>query len=166
MRGEVVLAWAPDVGRPRLTQVVRSGREQRELVCDPTLEEVGQVAQHLREHPELSALSLPATLDVGQGPREAGIRVPRDLLLGLADVVAGAVDDFDAGHRFWHWRNPSSPRPCADCPETVAAEDAAADQARAALVAKWSAQLEVEPRAVEDLLAEYAQLPVRRTPRR
>jgi hypothetical protein len=146
--------------------MVRTGKgELRELAYEPSLEEVAQVAQHLREHPELLVLRVPAALDLGQGPQDVGILVAREVLVGLAGAVEGAVDGQDAGHRFWHWRNPASPRPCADCPETIAAEDAAADQARAAFVTKWSTELGVEPRAVEDLLVDYAQLPARRTPR-
>ncbi len=96
----------------------------------------------------------------GRGEQRIPVRVPREMLLGIADALAGAVDAEDAGHRFWHWDRGSTaaPRPCPDCRETRDAELERARAARAAFVEEWAGRLDAEVAEVEELLAGYQAL--------
>jgi hypothetical protein len=81
------------------------------------------------------------------------------MLLGIADALAGAIDADDAGHRFYHWESPSTPRPCSSCRETRDADDARVDAARAQLVRTWTLALKVPVETIERLLREFDNLP-------
>jgi hypothetical protein len=124
--------------------------------------EVAEAARELRDKPDCQAHAFHGGIRRGRGGwHDVQIPVPRAMLLGIADALAGAIDDDDAGHCFYHWESPSTPRPCSSCRATRDAADARVDAARSQLVCTWSAALGVPAETVERLLLEFDILPRR-----
>jgi hypothetical protein len=121
--------------------------------------EFAAAAVELRKQPEQAYYYFTTELTRGKGVQTIKIPVPRDMLLGIADAIAGAVDLEDAGHRYWHWENPEATRPCEQCAETRDKEARKSQKARATFLATWAKKLHTTAGKIEDLLAEYSQLP-------
>ena len=91
--------------------------------AEASTSEIAEAARELRERPDCPTHALHGGIRRGRGGWQQ-IPVPRAMLLGIADALAGVIDDDDAGHRFYHWESPSTPRPCSSCRETRGADDA------------------------------------------
>ena len=64
------------------------------------------------------------TIKQGRNDRVVPIQIPEQLIIDIANAIADAADA-DVGHRFYHYENPSVPKPCSSCSETKAAEESA-----------------------------------------
>jgi len=136
------------------------GRSAAQRVSvEVTAAEIDAAARVLRDRPDYLAHSFDGGIRRGKGWQAVPIVVPRAMLIGIADALSGAVDVDDAGHRFYHWESPSSPRPCSDCRETRDADAARAEGAREVLLRKWTGVLGVPAETIEGLLAEFGRLP-------
>ncbi len=133
-----------------------------DLRTDVTREELLRDAQALRAHPHQAHHAYLAVIRRGRSQQAVLIPVPRAMMLGIADAIAGAADDDDAGHRFWHWENPGSPRPCSGCRDAMDAEDAKVDQARSVFLARWAQHLSVPLSKIEEMIEEYRGLPTKK----
>ena len=120
-------------------------------------------AWRLRENLASPWILLPEDVQHGRGQQRRQIRVPREILLGIADALVGIVNAADAGHRFHHWQNPDTPRPCPTCREArdVNSILARIDSARVQLMSTWAATLGVPVETVERLLFEFNALPMK-----
>lgn len=139
----------------------RSGGNWRGGV-DLDLVAIHAEARRLRESPASPWISFPEDVQRGKGQQRVQVRVPREMLLGIADALVGAVSVDDAGHRFYHWENPEIPRPCSTCREVRDVNSALAriDSARAQLMSTWATTLGVPVEMVERLLFEFNALPM------
>ena len=106
--------------------------------AEASTSEIAEAARELRERPDCPTHALHGGIRRGRGGWQQ-IPVPRAMLLGIADALAGVIDDDDAGHRFYHWESPSTPRPCSSCRETRGADDARVEAARARFMLAWAA---------------------------
>ncbi len=154
--------WLLGSGRCQFRASYRIGMGGvHDLPVDLSPEEVQQAADALRAVPDAARYYLRTWIPRGKARQWIQIAVPRAMLIGIADAIAGAVDSDDAGHRFWHWSYPDSARPCSGCHETIDRENARATIARAELVERWAFALGTEESQVELLLAQYEALPRR-----
>lgn len=140
----------------------RSGGNRRGDV-DLDLVAIHAEARRLRESPGSPWISFPEDVQRGKGQQRIQIRVSREMLLGIADALVGAVNAADAGHRFYHWQNPEIPRPCSTCREArdVNSVLARIASARVQLMSSWAATLGVPVETVERLLFEFNALPTK-----
>jgi len=111
--------WLLGAGQLAFATSFRFGKSgEHEVRVLVSREELARRARDLRENAEEDA-RFEAKIPRGRGVQIVTIRVPRELLLSLANAIAGAVSDEDAGHRLWHREYPHQPRPCHDCQETI-----------------------------------------------
>lgn len=126
-------------------------------------DELRAAAAKLRGDLTLASITLgEATIKRGRGEQKIPITAPREMVLGLAGSIGTLTHWNEIGHAVWHYENPNSKRPCDQCPETIAAEDAAVDAARHAFVCAWAERLHTSEALISDLLADYAKLPHKR----
>jgi len=157
--------WLWGAGRLQFQARFRFGKGKggiHSLTVNVSHAEIALAAARLRAAPDASHYEYDQVVQRGRGRQIVGIPVPRDVLLGIADALAGAVDADDAGHRFWHRDNPDSPRPCSTCRETLDAEGAKVDALRAAFLARHARALQITPERLAAILAEYDRLPTKR----
>lgn len=130
-----------------------------QLKVDVRLDEIARDAAALRADPSATHHDYTDVIRRGRSQQVVPIPVPRAMLLGIADALAGAQDVDDAGHRFYHWQNPDTPRPCSTCRETLDGQDQRADAARTQFLTRWAIHLHISTRTVEQLLREFSELP-------
>lgn len=158
--GRVRAEWLYGAGCARFSVHVTFGRGGVHRVSvEVRAAQIEDTARTLRETPSIEAYAFKGRITRGKDWQPVPIPVPRGMLLGIADALAGAIDADDAGHRFYHWESPSTPRPCSSCRETRDADDARVDAARAQLVRTWTLALKVPAETIERLLLEFDNLP-------
>ena len=164
--GQTRVEWLYGARSARFTTRVQFGRSGiYKISADATLAQIQEAARRLRESPDCAEFAYDGGIRRGKrGWQAVPVRVPRAVILGIADALDGAVDAADAAHRFEHWERPGDPRPCSSCRETLDAHDARVDAERAQLVRAWTAALGCPPETIERLLSEFDDLP-RKSPR-
>ncbi len=155
--------WLCGAGRLQFSASLQSGsgKTSQRLQVQVSHEELRDAAAALRDDPSAAHREYAVTIPRGRGQQVVKIPVSRDVLLAIADALAGAVDADDAGHRFYHWENPEAVRPCSRCREARDAEDARVDAARLAFLYDWSGKLGIPTSEIAALLAEYHLLPTK-----
>lgn len=158
--GQTRVEWLYGAGCVQYTVYAQFGRGgTQKISTDVTTDEIQEAAKTLRENPHAVTFAYQGKIRRGKGWQAVPIYVPRAVLIGIADALAGAIDADDAAHRFHHWENPGTTRPCSSCRETRDADDFRVDGARAQLVCAWTAALGVPAETVERLLLEFSRLP-------
>ncbi len=158
--GQVRAEWLYGAGCARFSVSVMFGHGGIHRVsAEVRAAQIEDTARTLRETPSVEVHAFEGRIARGNGWQPLPIPVPRGMLLGIADALAGAIDADDAGHRFYHWESPSMPRPCSSCRATRDANDARVDAARAQLVRTWTLALKVPAETIERLLREFDNLP-------
>ncbi len=161
--GQVRVEWLYGAGCAQFITLITFGRSVVHRVkAKVRAPEIAEAARGLLERPDCLMHAFHGGIRRGRGGwHDVQIPVPRSLLLDIASALAGAIDDDDAGHRFYHWESPSSPRPCSSCRETRGADDARVDVARAQFILAWAGKLGVGVATIEQLLSEHMALPTK-----
>ncbi len=160
--GPTRVRWLIGAQCVRFSVSMQFGRGGIHLISvDATSGEICEAAKSLRDAPDAQAFEYRCNIRRGNSVQVVPLRVPREMMIGIADAVEGAADADDAGHRFHHWERPYLTRPCSSCREARLADDARVDAARAEFVSGWADRLGTSPEEVELLLSEFFLLPTK-----